>query len=449
MIRKDSCVAAAVFLLTFITIIQSVMGSKFSKELQVLVKDKVISPELAEKIEQYYAIKNTDKPNRLFTIFGVFGSLLIGSGIILMLAHNWDNFSRLIKTILAFLPLIIGQLLVGFSIYKEKSITWKEASGTFLFFAVGISISLVSQIYNIPGDLGSFLKIWILLCIPIIYLLRSHSVAFLCLVFSTCYALEIGVWRYRSADVPWLYIVFIVTIIPHYISLVKYKLQSYEATIFNWIVPSGIAIAIGAFLGSHGAWGMLVYITLFGLFYNIGKLSFFRELGIVRNGFLIIGSLGTIITLLIFTFRWVWKELPLTQQLNTQGFYLALMLFSIGLSMLLFFGIKKGIKQLNLFQIAFVIFWGIYFLPFEAEVPTILVNVLVFILGITAIKIGASKFNFGILNYGLLIISVLITCRFFDITMSFVVRGILFVTVGIGFFVTNYLMLKRQKKLRK
>ena len=80
--------------------------------------------------------------------------------------------------------------------------------------------------------------------------------------------------------------------------------------------------------------------------------------------------------------------------------------------------------------------------------PMILTNVLVFILGILAIKIGAARFNFGILNYGLLIVSILITCRFFDTDMSFVIRGLLFVIVGIGFFMANYIMLKRQQKIK-
>ena len=36
-------------------------------------------------------------------------------------------------------------------------------------------------------------------------------------------------------------------------------------------------------------------------------------------------------------------------------------------------------------------------------------------------------------------------CRFFDTNMSFVIRGLLFVAVGVGFFITNYVMLKKQK----
>ncbi len=426
------------------------MSSKFNKELQTLVRDKVISPELADKIEQYYATKDVGKPNRLFAIFGVFGALLVGAGIILMLAHNWDDFSRATKTILAFVPLLIGQLIAGYAILKEKSNAWKEASGTFLFFAVGACIALISQIYNIPGELGSYLLTWIVLCLPLIYLLRSHAVTLLIIILSTYYAVEVGLWNYRSRQTPWLYFVFLLGVIPYYWMLLKRNVSSNAVTIFNWILPGSIAIALSAFVGRDGTLGFIMYITLFGLLYNIGRLLIFKELRTLRNGYLIIGSLGTVICLLIFTFKWVWDELPGTSDYGSQSWYIALILFVIAIAMVGFKIWKNGIKAINLFQVAFIGFWVVYFAFSDIGVlPVVLMNMLVLTLGISAIKIGADKFNFGILNYGLLIISVLIACRFFDTAMSFVIRGILFVLVGAGFFVTNYIMLKRQQKIKK
>lgn len=426
------------------------MGSKFNKELKTLVKDKVISPELADKIEQYYATKDVGKPNKLFAIFGVFGALLIGSGIILMLAHNWDDFSRLTKTILAFVPLVLGQILVGFSILKEKSATWKEASGTFLFFAVGACIALVSQIYNIPGELDSYLLTWIILCLPLIYLLRSHAVALLVVIWSTYYAVLVGLWSYRSSEIPWLYLVFFVSIIPYYGQLLKQKINSNAVTIFNWILPGSFVIALGGFVGNHGNLGFVSYIALFGLFYNIGRLDIFKPLRTLRNGYLIIGSLGTVISLLFFTFRWIWDEFPSTFGLHMQELYVLTALLILALTVVGYTVFKKGIRQINLFQIAFLIFSMVYFfLPGIDVLPIVLMNILVFALGMSAIKIGSDKFNFGILNYGLLIISILIICRFFDTGMSFVLRGVLFVLVGVGFFVTNYVMLKKQQRIKK
>jgi hypothetical protein len=75
----------------------------------------------------------------------------------------------------------------------------------------------------------------------------------------------------------------------------------------------------------------------------------------------------------------------------------------------------------------------------------VLTNILVFAIGILTIRDGAKFDNLGVLNYGLLIITALVVCRFFDTDLSFVIRGGLFVSVGIGFFATNYWMLKKRK----
>jgi hypothetical protein len=48
-------------------------------------------------------------------------------------------------------------------------------------------------------------------------------------------------------------------------------------------------------------------------------------------------------------------------------------------------------------------------------------------------------------NVGLLTIIVLIVTRFFDINISFLWRGLVFMALGIGFFLTNYLLIKRAK----
>ncbi|WP_299366524.1 DUF2157 domain-containing protein [Winogradskyella sp.] len=424
------------------------MISKFQKELQTLVNDKIITQDIAEHIDKYYASKEDNKSGRLFTIFGVLGSLLIGMGIILIVAHNWDHFSRSIKTLFAFLPLLIGQSLVGYSVFKAKGKTWREASGTFLFFAVGACIALISQIYNIPGDLSSYLLTWTLLCIPIIYLLRSQAVAILCLVFATYYACNCGYAFTTRGQTPWYYLLLFVLVLPHYIQLLKSKPQSNITSVFNWLFPLSLIIVLGAFTDRYGDLGYLMYILLFGLFYNIGKLPFFDSQLLRKNGYVIFGSLGTVFLLLITSFKWIWRELFVMQiGFATQEMYIASILFLLAFSLLLYSYSRKWVRQFNLYRFVFIIFTLYYIIGFKnATIPTVLVNVLILALGIMAIKIGADKMHFGTLNYGLLIVAVLITCRFFDTNMSFVLRGSLFVTVGAGFFIANYLMFQKQKK---
>jgi uncharacterized membrane protein len=424
------------------------MNSKLIKELPELVENDVISQETASKIEHYYLTKQDSSPNKLFTVFGVLGSLLVGLGIILILAHNWDDFSRSIKTFFAFLPLIIGQIFVGYSILKKKSATWREASGTFLFFAVGSSMSLVSQIYNIPGDMSSFLLTWVVLCLPIIYLLKSNAVAILCVVFATWYACVFGYGYMSNGQSPWLYLGLLALVIPHYWKLLKKQPKGNMTSIFNWILPLSLVITLGAFINRNEEFGFLMYVILVGLFYTIGKIPFFDDQKLRRNGYLIFGSLGTIILLLITSFNWMWDFNPERMSIFSQEFYMSLALFVMAVGVLVYSFTKGWIKGFNLFQFVFVLFTILFFIGMTDDlIPTIAINVLVFALGLVTIKIGTDKFHFGILNYGLLIITSLVVCRFFDTDMSYVIRGLLFVGVGVGFFMTNYIMLKKQKSI--
>ena len=74
-------------------------------------------------------------------------------------------------------------------------------------------------------------------------------------------------------------------------------------------------------------------------------------------------------------------------------------------------------------------------------------NLFILAIGIFYIYRGNELNRLGILNLGLLTLTALIICRFFDLELSFVTRGILFVLVGIGFFITNYQLIKRRGKI--
>lgn len=426
------------------------MNLKIRNDIKELVNEEVISQDVASNIEAYYLSKQVNAPNRLFAIFGVLGAALIGLGIILILAHNWDDFSRITKTTFAFLPLVIGQFFVGYSILKKKSAVWKEASGTFLFFTIGSSIALVSQIYNIPGNLSAFLLTWTLLGLPLVYLLKSNMLGVLHIVLTTYYAVEYGYSFGFNVHTPWLYFVLLVLVLPYYWMLLKYKIKANVTSIFNWLLPLSLTIVLGAFVKTEGNLGFLMYVVLFGFLYNIGKVPLFDNQKLRRNGYVIIGSLGTIYMLLMTSFEWLWDDVFKDDILyNSQEFYLVLSLIGLTFGILIYAHFKKWCVGVNLYRYIFIIFTFIFFMSMGNPIVSMaLINVLLLTLGITAIKMGVDKMHFGILNYGFVIIALLIACRFFDSNMSFVIRGLLFVSGGTAFFLTNYLMLQKQKKIK-
>ena len=152
------------------------MSKRLQKDLSELIDAGILTEGTAADITAYYKDKEKEAPNLLMIVFGILGALLIGLGIILILAHNWEFFSRPLKTAIAFIPLLVGQGLCGFTLWRQSdSVAWREASSTFLFIAIGACISLLSQIYNIEGSLSGFTLMWMGLALPVIYVMRSSA----------------------------------------------------------------------------------------------------------------------------------------------------------------------------------------------------------------------------------------------------------------------------------
>lgn len=71
-------------------------------------------------------------------------------------------------------------------------------------------------------------------------------------------------------------------------------------------------------------------------------------------------------------------------------------------------------------------------------------NVYLLVLSISRILIGVRSNNLGSLNIGMLILAALIIARFFDSDINFVVKGLVFIMVGIGFLVSNLVLIRKK-----
>ena len=419
-------------------------------EIPELVEANVISQDTADKILDYYFQRTGQSHNRLFIAFGIIGAILVGLGIVLILAHNWDELSRSVKTLFAFLPLIIGQIFSGYILVKKQdSIAWRESTTAFLFFAVGTSISLVSQIYNIPGDLSSFLLTWMLLCLPLIYIMRSSIASLLYLIGITYYAVETG-YGYNSLFEPYYYWALLLAVLPHYYLLYKKNPRSNFMVFHNWAIPLSIIIALGIFAHSTEELMFVAYISLFGMLYLIGSLDFFKQQKVIKNSYLILGSLGTIVLLLILSFDWFWKALILKDfQFNevivSPEFFVSTVLTLLAGGFLFVKWKRKSFRGIKPIDAVFVLFVITFIIGLSSSFAVVLINIFVLVIGLFSIAYGSKRDHLGILNYGLLIITALVICRFFDTNLSFVIRGLLFISVGIGFFAANYWLLKKRK----
>lgn len=421
------------------------MRKHLIQDLSELLSAGVISEETSEKIRAYYAQKAARSPNRLMLVFGILGALLMGLGVILIIAHNWDEFSRIFKISFALLPLLIGQLVCAYVLVKKyNSTTWREAGSLFLFFAIAASISIISQVYNIPGNLSGFLLTWMLLSLPLVYIMRSAMTSLLVICGITWYACIVSYFDYPR-EIAWYYWPMLLALIPFFFMLTNRSRGNFFH-FHQWFVALSIIITLGMFGRGDSHFMSVSYMSLFSLFVLMGETKWFATDRVFSNAFLVAGSIGLSVLLLAFTFEWAWTEIAQSPLIADEGFYVSVVLSLLAAGLLMF-----RIKGHDLFSVnpkgfIFLLFIMLFGLgKFQPVAAQWLANMLVLGIAVVTTWRGAERDNILLLNYGLLIMAALIMCRFFDTDMSFVVRGVLFLVVGLSFFGVNYWVLRRRK----
>lgn len=115
-------------------------------------------------------------------LFAVLGAGLIGLGVILLLAHNWESLSRGVRAALSLGLVLAGQgLAVRAALRHRASVAWTEGGAVAATLAFAAGFALIGQTYQIQGDLQSFLATWWWVSLPVVYALESRAAAVLVL----------------------------------------------------------------------------------------------------------------------------------------------------------------------------------------------------------------------------------------------------------------------------
>ena len=427
------------------------MSKHIVKELPDLIQAQIITEDTAQRIKDYYEQRPEQSTNRLFIVFGILGSLLVGMGIVLIIAHNWDTLSKVSKLAVGFFPLVIAQGICGYVILKKPDERpWREGSAVFLFFAIAISISIVSQVYNIEGDLGGFLFIWMCLALPVAYVLRSSVASLLFIVGITWYACEVGYFNYPNSNSLFFWILLFLILPFYYLEFIRKNLKNNFFHFHSWLLVLSLTICLGLFVEQAEEMIVIAYMSLFSAFILMSQMKIFETGRVLSNAYLVVGSLGITVLLLSLSFDWYWSEIDngsMNAIFGHSEWIISIVLLLICIGLLLHLLKSKNWNDVNSKSYAFIVFLILFFIGQSFPgVAQLLTNILVLILAVHTIRDGAQRNHLGILNYGLLIITALITCRFFDTDFSFVLRGLLFIVIGIGFFAANYYMIQKRKK---
>ena len=424
------------------------------EELPTLVSRGLVPAETAERLRQHYGpVEKTEGRRLMVVLFGILGAVLIGGGVILLVAHNWDGLSRETRTVLAFIPLVGAIALAGWVLARRRDSTpWREGAATYWALTIGSTISLVARTYNISGDFGQFMLTWTLLGLPVIYLMRACLPAALYLVGITAWA---GDAQLSHGQPAWFW-VLAALLVPYLWRLFREDRYQPRLALVSWVWALCLCVATGFTLKwDHLGWWAGVYAGLLAAMCMAGVIWFGDAPDDWRRPLQMVGGVGVVVMSAVLTFKEQLRDLVRFQshdfvklmQADPVDFalWLALLLAAVGLcwlcvqqrrqSWVVVFGalpVVVGLAHL-------LVGWGA-----GVTVLLVLFNLYLAALGVTTMVVGLRMERLGIVNVGMGIIAVLIIARFFDSDLSFVVRGVAFIVVGAGFLTANVMMLRRK-----
>ena len=422
-------------------------------ELPTLVNGGVLDGAAAERLRRHYEASAGKSRNWALVTFGLLGGTLVGLGVILLLAHNWENLSRAARTALAFSPLVASQILVGWSLRSGKNSTaWREGIGAFWMLSIGAAIALVAQIYHIPGDAGRFALTWMLLSLPVIYLLNATGPALAYLAGMVFWAIDAQEHGGQAV----LFWPLAALVLPHTIAAARENVYAVRPVLLFWGIALALCIATGVTLEKilPGLW-IIVYGGLLAAFYLAGEFWFAEAPAFWQKPLLVVGGVGATVLAFMLSCEWPWGDIGWHYRHYGAEYHgwAAILDYALTIALpaaaiiLLAGSVRRGKVRAILpgvFPILAILGYTFVTLTDRNGGAQALFNLYLFILGLGLLVRGFRAQLIGTVNAGMLVLFGLILLRFFDEDLGFVFRGVVFVLLGAAFLAVN-LVLARKK----
>ncbi len=405
------------------------------KEIEEWQSENIIDEELAKTLKGRYSVKSN--ANALVVIFSVLGSLLIGAGIILMFAKNWYRMPISVKTVISFLPLVVGQGLAVYTAFiKKDSLAWREGVSVFWSAAVFASLAMVGQSFHIANDFATYILMCGIMILPIIYLL--DAVAPLAVYF---YA--ISNWAgITLEDDNRLFLVFMLLFAAGLAYVLMHRSQKddprYIYSVWVTVIAGFVPVV---FLGyAFGEEMIAVFIFLY--FICLLAWGSRREF----YPFKYVGTAGTLLMMLLLSSGFIQDMNRTNDEVTIR---LLFVITALAGAIVLGFMLRQSKSAILLTCVASavcLIATLALILTTSGYAAVVLINLITLAVGIFIIVTGSRSNEMFVVNVGLAVTCALILLRFFDRNIDFFAKGVVFLIIGGALLLTNVFMLKKKKR---
>lgn len=407
------------------------------------VEDGIISPDAAERLQRRYGpvVGGGLSIFRNFQIaLSILCGLLLSGGLILLISHNWDEFSPSCRLAIAYLPLLAG---IGFGFFTllrhGDDSRFTEPAALWIAAASASALAIISQLYHISGGLHEYLLALLLLLILPLYVFRSAALAALytigCIVCCSTYSW----WRPRGGmlDEALLLVLPVIPLLAGMMLRRGPQIRRFIAR-YSCAVLVILLCCIIDYRDLTRKWDLLFWALVSALFCFAGGELERRERGRFGNLFGNLGWYGMLGALCGFS---SWEFRPLSQPvgpLEWDGAFW-LLLFIAGWGVAVWFSLWRRRAWARIWYLAFPPVMACAFLTTESGPLLILFNLYLAAVGIMFLATGVRSRNLRRLNGGLLLLALQIFLRFVE-EGDILLYAAIFLTLGVLLLLVNILI---------
>lgn len=401
------------------------------------VDRQIITREQADEILAEYPEKQI-MPSFQRT-FSALGAILIGLGLLLVLAHNWDALPRGFRLTSVLTLLVLSQAGTFAAMKWHRLERYREGLSFVQSLMVGASLFLVAETFPLGMDSAPLLGVWLVLILPISVLAETVLPIFL-------YMAVFFVWLADACQAWYIWFAW-----PLLFALIPLQRRMEETEtrgrgIFAWLMVVALSAAfLVCFRDYFGDFAVQIMAIFFYTLSSLG-IRLDRTDEFWNKPLFSLGLIGSLVCTFLLTFYNMWHH---SVEISL-GAPILLLLATFAAAMFFVWQHSRMTRGDGLLRLSSMmppvigITSILWLLGLPDGVAVTIMNLYLLVIGLFLLGRGYRKRQVSIFNIGMLLISALVIARFFDVDMSFLARGVLYIALGMVFLWVNYRMMKQK-----